>query len=30
VKPDPGPAEELTAKIRKGKAKDFVYELVTE
>ena len=30
VKPDPAPAEELTKKIRKGKSKDFLYELVTE
>ena len=30
VKPDPAPAEEITEKIRKGKAKDFLYELVTE
>ncbi len=30
VKPDPVQAEELTKKIRKGKAKDFLYELVTE
>jgi hypothetical protein len=30
VKPDPGNAEGLTKKIRKGKAKDFLYELVTE
>jgi hypothetical protein len=30
VKPDPVQAEELTEKIRKGKAKEFVYELVTE
>ncbi len=30
IKPDPAQAEELTEKIRKGKAKDFLYELVTE
>jgi len=30
VKPDPAQAQELTDKIRKGKAKDFIYELVTE
>jgi hypothetical protein len=30
VKPDPAQAQELTDKIRKGKAKDFLYELVTE
>ena len=30
VKPDPAQAEELTKKIHKGKAKDFLCELVTE
>ena len=30
VKPDPAQAEELTQKIYKGKAKDFLCELVTE
>lgn len=30
VKPDPAQAAELTEKIRKGKAKDLLYELVTE
>jgi hypothetical protein len=30
VKPDPAPAQELIEKIHKGKAKDFLCELVTE
>ncbi|MFA5167758.1 MAG: AsmA-like C-terminal region-containing protein [Candidatus Omnitrophota bacterium] len=30
VKPDPAQTEELTEKIRDGKTKDFLYELVTE
>jgi len=30
VKPDPAQAEELSEKIRKGKVKDFLCELVTE
>ena len=30
VKPDPVQAEELTEKIRRGKVKDILYELVTE
>ena len=30
VKPDPAQAEELKKKIHKGKAKDFLCELVTE
>ena len=30
LKPNPAQAEEMTAKIRKGKAKDFILELVTE
>jgi len=30
VKPDPTPVQELTEKIRKGKTKDFLCELVTE
>jgi len=30
MKPDPTPTQELTEKIRKGKAKDFLCELVTE
>jgi hypothetical protein len=30
LKPDPTQAEEMKEKIRKGKAKDFIFELVTE
>ena len=30
MKPEPIQTEELTDKIRRGKAKEFIYELVTE
>jgi len=30
MKPEPAQTEELTEKIRRGKAKEFIYELVTE